>query len=141
MFLASPLPVVTFTYIHDGGAAFVDFVHHLESYLPLFRQLSEFSFVYASRGDSHSPHATEVFHSLVKIPLESDIAGDVLRYFRVRKAWDEKQYATLSDADLIFRNNARSRFAGQRFKLLYRGWKNGRISESGIRQGLGTNDR
>jgi hypothetical protein len=50
MFLASPLPVVTFTYIHDGGAAFVDFVHHLESYLPLFRQLSEFSFVYASRA-------------------------------------------------------------------------------------------
>lgn len=141
MFLASHSPVVTFTYIHDGGAAFVDFVHHLEGYLPLFRQLSEFRFVYASHSDSHFPNAAELFHSLVKIPLESNIAEDVLRYFRVRKAWDEKRYAAVSDGDLIFRNNARSRFGGNRFEGLYRGWKNGRVSESGIHQELGTNDR
>ena len=141
MFLASPSPVVTFTYIHDGGAAFVDLVHHLESYLPLFRQLSEFRFVYASRTDSHFAKATELFNSLVKIPLESDIAEDVLRYFRVRKAWDEKRYGAVSDADLIFRNHARSRFSGQRFEGLYRGWKNGRVSESSICQEFGTNDR
>jgi len=134
-------PVVTFTYIHDGGAAFVDFVHHLESYLPLFRQLSEFHFVYASRSDSHFAKATELFNSLVKIPLESDIAEDVLRYFRVRKAWDEKRYGAVSDADLIFSNHARSRFSGQRFEGLYRGWKNGHVSESNICQEFGTNDR
>jgi len=141
MFLPSPSPVVTFTYIHDGGAAFVDFVHHLESYLPLFRQLSEFRFVYASRTDSHFAKATELFNSLVKIPLESDIAGDVLRYFRVRRAWDEKRYGAVSDADLIFRNHARSRFSGQRFEGLYRGWKNGRVSERSICQEFRTNDR
>ena len=81
------------------------------------------------------------FHSLVKIPLESDIAGDLLHYFRVRKAWDEKQYAAVTDADLIFRNHARARFTGERFEGLYRGWKNGRVSEIGIRQEVGTNDR
>jgi hypothetical protein len=141
MFLVSPSPVVTFTYIHDGAAAFTDFIRHLENYLPLFRQLSEFRFVYASRTDSHFGKATEIFDSLVKIPLESDIAGDLLHYFRVRKAWDEKQYAAVNDADLIFRNHARGRFTGERFEGLYRGWKNGRVSESGIRQELGTNDR
>jgi hypothetical protein len=97
--------------------------------------------VYASRADLHFGKATEIFHSLVKIPLESDIAGDLLRYFRVRKSWEEKRYATVSDADLIFRNHAKSRFGGQRFEALYRGWKNGRVSESGIRQELGTDDR
>ena len=92
MFFVPPSPVVTFTYIHEGAAAFTDFVRHLESYLPLFRQLSEFRLVYVSRTDSHFGKATEIFSSLVKIPLESDIASDLLHYFRVRKAWDEKQY-------------------------------------------------
>jgi hypothetical protein len=141
MFLVSPSPVVTFTYIHDGELAFTDFIGHLKSYLPLFRELSEFRLIYVSRTDSHFEKATEIFDSLVKIPLESDIADDLLRYFRVRKTWDEKQYAAVSDADLIFRNHARDRFAGDRFEGLYRGWKNGRVSESGIRQEVGTNDR
>jgi hypothetical protein len=141
MFFCSSSPVLTFTYIHEGAAAFTDFVRHLESYLPLFRQISECRFVYASRTDSHFEKATEIFSSLVKIPLESDISGDLLRYFRVRKAWDEKQYAAVTDADLIYRNHARARFTGERFEGLYRGWKNGRISEIGIRQEVGTNDR
>ena len=76
MFFISPSPVVTFTYVHEGAAAFTDFVRHLETYLPLFRQLSEFRLVYASRTDSHFEKAAEIFNSLVKIPLESDIAGD-----------------------------------------------------------------
>jgi hypothetical protein len=141
MFFIPPSPVVTFTYIHEGAAAFTDFVRHLESYLPLFRQLSEFRLVYVSRTDSHFGKAAEIFDSLVKIPLESDIAGDLLHYFRVRKAWDEKQYGAVTDADLIFRNHARARFTGERFEGLYRGWKNGRVSEIGIRQEVGTNDR
>ena len=114
---------------------------HLESYLPLFRQLAAFLLVYVSRTDSHFAKATEIFDSLVKVPLESDIAGDLLRYFQVRKAWDDKQYADLSDADLVFRNNARMRFGGERFEGLYRGWKNERVSESAIEQEFQTNDR
>jgi hypothetical protein len=141
MFLVSSSPVVSFTYVHEGATAFADFIRHLETYLPLFRQLSEFRLVYASRSDSHFGKATEIFDSLVKIPLESDIAGDVLRYFQIRKAWDEKQYAAVSDADLVFRNHARTRFSGDRFEGLYRGWKNGRVSESAIRQEFQTNDR
>lgn len=140
MYFVPPSSVATFTYIHGGAAAFTDFVRHLETYLPLFRQISEFRLVYASRTDSHFEKATEIFRSLVKIPLESDISGDLLRYFRVRKAWDEKQYAAVTDADLIFRNHARSRFTGERFEGLYRGWKNGRVSESGIRMEVGTNE-
>ena len=134
-------PVVTFTYLHEGTAAFRDFVRHLEIYLPLFRQISEFRMVYASRTDLHFARAAEIFHSLVRIPLESDIAGDLVHYFRVRKAWDEKQYAAVTDADLIFRNHARERFAGERFEGLYRGWKNGRCSEIDIRQDVGWNER
>lgn len=140
MLLLSP-SVVAFTYVHEAAAGFTDFIRHLETYLPLFRQLSDFSLMYLSRSDLHFPKATELFHSLVKIPLESDIVGDLLRYFHVRKAWDEKQYARLNDSDLVFRNQAGTRFGGERFEGLYRDWKNGRVSENTIRQGFHTNNR
>lgn len=141
MFFVPSSPVVTFTYVHEGGAAFASFVHHLESYLPLFRQLSEVRFVYVSRSDSHFGKASDIFNALVKIPLESDIASDLLRYFRVRQSWDEKRYAAVSDADLIFRNDARGRFSTDRFERLYRGWKKGRVSEAAVRQEFATDDR
>ena len=138
---SSASPVVTFTYVQEGEAAFADLIHHLESYSPLFRQLSGFRFLYVSRTNSWFEKATEIFHSLVKTPLESDIAGDLIRYFRVRRAWDEKQYAAVTDRDLIFRNEARKRFSGDRFEDLYSGWKNERITESAIRQQFVSNDR
>ena len=59
----------------------------------MFRQLSEFRMLYVSRSDTPFERASEIFDSLVRIPLESDITEDLLRYFRMRKAWDEKQYA------------------------------------------------
>lgn len=141
MFLASPSPVVTFTYLNEATDGFSDFVHHLDAYLPLFRQLSEFRVLYVSRTDAHFEKATEIFHSLVTIPLESDITEDVLRYFRIRKAWEDKQYLAITDAELIFRNEARARFKGEIFEGVYRGWKMGLVSPEAMRQRFGANDR
>jgi hypothetical protein len=143
MFLPAPAsslpPVVTFTYVHAGASTLLDFTHHLEAYLPLFRHLSEFGFVYASRTDACFEKASEVFHSLVKIPLEDQIADQLLRYFRVRRAWDEKKYGAVTDADLLFRNAVRTRFSGERFEALYRGWKRERVTEESIRREFGSN--
>lgn len=145
MFL-SPEPssfsgVITFTYVHAGTSTLLDFTHHLECYLPLFRQLSTFGFIYASRTDACFSKASEVFLSLVKIPLEDQIADQLLRYFRVRRAWDEKQYGAVTDAELLFRNAARTRFSGERFEALYRGWKRERVTEDSIRREFGGNPR
>jgi hypothetical protein len=125
-------PVVTFTYLQGQEAHLTDFVHHLEVYLPLFRQLSEFRFLYLARFDSHFEKAQELFDSLVTIPLGSDVSADLVRYFQIRKAWDLGRYASLSEVDLIFRNQAKTRFSGQRFEHLYRAWKAGRVTESDI---------
>lgn len=135
---ASPSsPVVTFTYLQGPEATLTEFVHHLEAYLPLFRQLSEFRFLYLARLDSHFEKAKELFDSLVAIPLGSDVSADLVRYFQIRKAWDLGRYTSLTEADLIFRNQAKTRFAGQRFEHLYRGWKVGRVTESDLRQEFG----
>lgn len=136
MFLGSDVssPAVTFTYLQGAEASLTEFVHHLEAYLPLFRQLSEFRFLYLARVDSHFEKAKELFDSLVAIPLGSDASADLLRYFQIRKAWDLSRYTSLTEADLIFRNQAKTRFAGERFEHLYRGWKVGRVAETDIRQ-------
>ena len=143
MFLASDAcsPVVTFTYLHGAEANLREFVHHLEAYLPLFRQLSAFRFLYLARVDSHFEKAKELFNSLVTIPLGSDVSADLLRYFQIRKTWDLSRYTSLTEADLIFRNQAKTRFAGQRFEHLYRGWKVGRVTESDIRQDFRGSER
>jgi len=43
--------------------------------------------------------------------------------------------------DLIFRNQAKARFVGERFEHLYRGWKAGSVSEADIRQEFGGTSR
>ena len=134
-------PVVTFTYLQGPEVNLTGFVRHLEAYLPLFRQLSEFRFLYLARVDFHFQKAKELFDSLVAIPLGSDVSADLLRYFQIRKAWDLSRYTSLTEANLIFRNQAKTRFAGQRFEHLYRGWKVGRVTEADIRQEFGGNNR
>jgi hypothetical protein len=134
-------PVVTFTFLHGAEANLTAFVHHLEAYLPMFRQLSEFRFLYLARVDSHFENAKQLFNSLVTIPLGSDVSADLLRYFQIRNTWDLSRYASLTEADLIFRNQAKTRFAGPRFEHLYRGWKVGRVTDSDIRQDFRGNER
>src|SRR6266849_3081297 len=138
---SSPSPVVTFTYLQGSEASLTEFVHHLEAYLPLFRQLSAFRFLYLARVDSHFEKAKELFHSLVAIPLGSDVSVDLFRYFQIRKAWDLSRYTSLTEPELIFRNQAKNRFAGQRFEHLYRGWKVGRVTEADIHQEFGCSNR
>jgi hypothetical protein len=137
----SPSTVVTFTYLQGPEASLTEFVHHLEAYLSLFRQLSEFRFLYLARVDSHFEKAKELFDSLVAIPLGSDVSADLFRYFQIRKAWDLSRYASLTEADLIFRNQAKTRFAGQRFEHLYRGWKVGRVTQADICREFGGSNR
>jgi hypothetical protein len=130
-------PVVTFTYLQGPEASLTEFVHHLEVYLPLFRQLSEFRVLYLGRVDLHFGKAKELFNALVAVPLRSDASAELLRYFQIRKAWDLGRYGSLTEGDLIFRNQAKMRFTGQRFEYLYRGWKVGRVSESKILEEFG----
>src|SRR5258708_19434092 len=127
-------PVVTFTYLHGSEANLRDFVHHLEVYLPLFRQLSAFRFLYLARVDSHFEKAKELFDSLVAIPLGSDASADLLRYFQIRKAWDLSQYTSLTEAALIFPNQAKTRFAPDRSAPLYPRSKLARVTQTHIHQ-------
>ena len=127
-------PVASFSYIQPPEANLTEFTRHLHQYLPLFRALSAFQFLYLARSTSHFAKARDLFDSLVTVPLSSSPAADLLRYFAVRKAWDLHQYGSVSEADLIFRNQAKQRFSAHRFEHLYRAWKAGRVTDDQVRQ-------
>jgi hypothetical protein len=136
MFLEEPQAaarIVTLSFIQGSEASLTAFVHHLQAYSSLFRELREFRFLYLSRIDAHFAKAQELFRALVAVPLESNPADDLLRYFAIRKAWDLHQYDSVSEADLAFRNASRERFSGERFEHFYRAWKAERLPESQIR--------
>jgi hypothetical protein len=133
---SSSPPVAAFSYIQPPEANLTEFTRHLHQYLPLFRALPRFRFLYLARSASHFDRAAELFASLVTVPLRSSPATDLLRYFAIRKAWDLRQYAAVSEADLIFRNQAKERFTAVRFEHLYREWKSLRINDADVRQEL-----
>jgi hypothetical protein len=130
---ASP-PVVTFSYIQPAEANLTGFARHLADYLPLFREVPAFRFLYLARGAWHFDKARQLFDSLVSIPLGSNPVKDLLRYFAIRKAWELRQYGAVSEEDLIFRNQAQQRFAAARFEDLYQGWKVGKTTDDQVRE-------
>lgn len=138
---SSTEPVVSFSYIQPAEANLSEFVRHLEAYLPFFRELPELRFLYLARSNSHFGKAREIFDSIVSIPLGSNPVDDLLRYFAIRRSWDERQYNLITEADLIFRNQAKQRFAAARFENLYRGWKTRRVPDAEVREEFQGNTR
>jgi hypothetical protein len=138
LFLASglpaPLPVVTFSYVDSGLGTISAFLTHVAAYQPLFRQLHSFRLLYISPRDTEFPKVTERFRCVVKRPLESDVSGEIVRYFQVRKRFENRQYVVPVTEDFEFLNEAKRRFHGERFEHLYRSWDSGALSEHELRR-------
>jgi hypothetical protein len=116
-------PVMTFTYIDPGHRSVDPYIVHLRRYRPLFRELRSFQFFYvATKGGRHQ-EAGELFRMLV----EGQGLADLIRLLDVQTRWDNKQYNSFTDADLIFRNEARKRFKGQFFETLRRLWRRNQL--------------
>jgi hypothetical protein len=119
----SSSPMVTFSYVDPGQASIAGFANHLNAYAPLFRHLRTFRFVYIAPFTVHFARAEQCFCSLVKTPLHADVSGELERYFRLRAAWDGKQYGTLSTEDIEWLDEANKRFGGPRIEQLYTVWR------------------
>jgi hypothetical protein len=127
---SSSSPVITLSYVDPGHARLTGFAYHIHTYLPFFRRLGDFSFVYIANSSIHCGRAEECFSSVVKAPLEADVSGEVLRYFQLRNAWELKKYGSLSTSDIEWLKDATKRFHGERYDCLYREWTAGATTES-----------
>jgi hypothetical protein len=112
----------------------VGFETHLVSYQPLLRQLRAFRFLYISPSNGLFARATERFRKTVRTPLESDVSSEILRYFQIRKRFEERRYVVPVTADFEFLNEAGRRFHGERFEGLYASWQSGAIGEPQLRR-------
>jgi hypothetical protein len=116
-------PVMTFTYIDPGHRSVEPYIVHLRRYRPLFRELRSFQFFYvATKGGRHQ-EAGELFRMLV----EGQGLADLIRLFEVETRWNNNEYNGLTNADLIFRNEARKRFKGHFFGTLRRLWRRNQL--------------
>ncbi len=137
LFLAPPLsgapPVVTLSYVDSGFGTPSSFVTHLGAYQGLLRQLRSFRFLYIAAKDAYFQRAEERFRTLVERPVESDVSNDILRFFQIRKKWDNREYVVPVTEDFEFLSEARRRFHGDRFENLYGAWRSGDVSERDLR--------
>jgi hypothetical protein len=137
LFLAAPIsgapPVVTFGFVDSGTGSLCSFVAHLAAYQGLFRHLKSFRLLYIAPRTTEFRRAEERFRLSIKQPLESDVSGEILRYFEIRRKWERHEYVVPVTADFEFLNEARRRFHSQRFETLYQAWFAGRISERELR--------
>jgi hypothetical protein len=133
IFLAPPgpgaSPVVTFCFVDSGQGHRRNFPAHLAAYQGLFEHLNSFRLLYIAPRSTEFRLAERRFRSLVKRPLESAGAGEILRYFGIRQKWERHEYLVPVTADFEFLNEAKRRFHGARFEALYQAWSAGRIAE------------
>jgi hypothetical protein len=137
LFLAPPISgapsVVTFSYVDSGFRSPSGFLTHLATYHGLFRQLPTFRFLYIAAKDAYFRMAEQDFRSVVKRPLESNTSAEILRYFHIRKKWENHEYVVPVTADFEFLTDARQRFHGHRLDSLYHVWRCGELSEQELR--------
>ena len=104
-------PVVTFSYVDAGFERPSHFASHLAAYQPLFRQLNSLRFLYIATQEACFHGVAECFQSIVRRPLEPDLSSEILRYFRIRRKWENHEYIIPVTEDLEFLKDARERFS------------------------------
>src|SRR6516225_10465380 len=137
LFLAPPLPglppVVTFSYVQPGFERLPAFASHLDSYGRLFQQLNTFRFLYIAANKAYFHDAEERFRSVIKRPLEADWSNEILKYFQIRKKWENHEYIIPVTEDLEFLRDARERFRTENIERLYKSWCVAELAESELR--------
>jgi hypothetical protein len=117
---------VTFTFIDSGQPTIQPFVTHLSAYRPLFSRLKAFDFIYVAPSSALFGQAETIFRRLVLGADGGDRASDVLRYFRIRRAWEANE--RVPGVDVVFLKNSRPRFARNESETLYKQWVSGALS-------------
>lgn len=125
---------VTFTFIDAEGVTLSAFETHLRAYLPLFRALPHFEFVYVAPTSRLLVLAQKEFWNIVGGRSDDTEPMPVLDYFRLRKAWDLKE--RVASADVVVLKKAEAHYAGETFDALYKKWCSGTIKDEEIRVAL-----
>lgn len=124
---ASP---VSFTYVDAGAVTLEPFGTHLRAYLRLFQALPKFEFVYVAPSPRFFQEAESEFRRLVCGRRGATSSMSLLKYFRVRRAWDAKE--RVASTDVVLLKEAQVRYVGCKFDELYERWCLGAIADAEV---------
>jgi hypothetical protein len=123
-------PVVTFSFVDSGAPCSSRFLAHLAAYEELFRAMNSFRLLYIAPRTTEFRRAENRFRT----KFDSDLTGDILRYFEIRRKWENHEYIVPVTADFAFLGKARRLFRGDRVETFYQAWIAGRIAEPELRR-------
>src|ERR1700687_1342350 len=126
-------PVMTFSFIDPGFESMDSFRTHLDAYLTLFTRLSQLRFYYVATRDTNFERAKKLFHGTFQRLWNPAAPRGLFDYFRTRRTWDERNYAKLSEHDVLFMNQGKERFGNPGIENLYQRWRSGEITENTVR--------
>jgi len=126
-------PVVTFTFIDPGLQSLDSFTTHLLAYGSLFEALSEVRLAYIAIRPTHFEAARKTFLAMLNRAPKQDAGEEILRYFQLRKAWEQKKFALFTNDDIELLNTCQKKFAGHRCEERYPNWRDGHVSDDLVR--------
>jgi hypothetical protein len=133
MFFHPDSLVVNFTFIDPGWDSLASFENHLFAYSGLFGVLQDVHLTYVATRSTRFEPARKMFLSMVDRPPKVDPGEEVLRYFRLREAWEAKKYALFSNDDIERLNELTQRFGKHPCQERYPAWKDGQVSSDMVR--------
>jgi len=126
-------PVVTFSFVDPGLLSLDSFETHLLAYANLFSVLPKLRFLYIATRPTHFEAAQNLFLALANRAPATDPGEEMLRYFRLRKLSETKQYGKLSNDDMEFLNRAQKQFNDAPTDIRFYQWWEGHVSSEMIR--------
>jgi hypothetical protein len=127
-------PVPTFTYVEAGAVTLEAFGTHLRAYLRLFQALPQFEFVYLAPTPRLFHAAEAEFSAALNGRRSHAKPVSVIKYFRVRKAWEARD--RVASADVVLLKEAQAQYVGVKVEGLYEKWRQGTITDSEVTQSM-----
>jgi len=126
---ASPpsLPPVSFTFCDLEERDLVGFMTHLKQYENFLRHLPGFEFIYACPNSEKFRRARKFFHRFFDLDDTANIENTV-RYFEVRRLWEEKKYNSVDRAGRDLLRWAKQHPRQQLLDAAYQKWVSGSLS-------------
>jgi hypothetical protein len=114
-----------FTYFPEEDERLTNFPTHLNWYKPLFLSLKgQYKLIYVADTAQHFDRAAKQFTAVLSNPHQTHSPA-LLKYFRLRKLWEDNKLSQLSARDLAELNQAEKNFSRPDHEKLYQQWTRG----------------
>jgi hypothetical protein len=130
-FSSASLPLVSFAYCDLVERDLDAFITHLKNYEGLLRRLPAFEFIYACASSDKFKRAGRFFHRFFDLDDSANIENTV-RYFEVRRLWDEKKYASVDRAGRDLLRWAKQHRRQPFLEAAYQKWISGNLGANEI---------